>query len=111
MPELATASRGRLPAGMVVRDDTVAARAPWSAVVEAGQLLSIVDLGGNQAVDFLVYDARNTAERYSASDTIAMQGNVFVTTGSILRSCEGGGLMTVVAGDCGRDVPVGGAWW
>jgi urea carboxylase-associated protein 1 len=98
-----------LPDGRIVSDDVVPARSPWSAVVPAGQLLSIVDLGGNQAVDCLLYRADDTAERYSAPDTIAAAGNLFLTTGSVLRSCEGRALMTVVADDCGRHDTVGGA--
>ncbi len=87
----------------------MAARAPWSAVIAAGHVLSIVDLGGNQAVDCLLYRADDTAERYSAPDTLAAQGNLFLTTGSVLRSCEGRALMTVIADDCGRHDTVGGA--
>ncbi len=93
----------------IVRDDLVAARAPWSAVVDAGQELTIVDLGGNQAVDCLLFNAADTAERYSAADTIAAQGSIFLTTGSVLRSCEGRPLMTVTADDCGRHDTIGGA--
>jgi urea carboxylase-associated protein 1 len=95
--------------GRTVLDETVAARAPWSAVVPAGCVLSIVDLEGNQAVDCLLYDATDTAARYSAADTIVAQGNVFLTTGSVLRSCEGGPLMTIVADECGRHDTIGGA--
>src|SRR4051812_47352325 len=90
-------------------DEVVEARAPWSGVVRAGQLLSIVDLGGNQAVDCLLYSAMDTAERYSAPDTIVAQGNAFLTTGSVLRSCEGRAMMTVIADDCGRHDTLGGA--
>jgi urea carboxylase-associated protein 1 len=93
----------------VLRDDLVPARAPWSAVVAAGQTLTIVDLGGNQAVDCLLYNAADTAERYSAPDTVSAQGNIFLTTGSVLRSCRGRALMTVVADDCGRHDTIGGA--
>jgi urea carboxylase-associated protein 1 len=93
----------------VVVDEVVAARAPWSAVVPAGHLLSIVDLGGNQAVDCLLYRADDTSERYSAPDTLAAQRSLFITTGTVLRSCEGRPLMTVVADDCGRHDTVGGA--
>jgi urea carboxylase-associated protein 1 len=92
-----------------VTDDSVEARAPWSAVVRAGQLLSIIDLHGNQAVDCLLYNALDTSERYSAPDTIAAQGNAFLTSGSVLRSCEGRPLMTVIADDCGRHDTLGGA--
>ena len=64
---------GTIPPGEIVRDDFVAARAPWSAIVAAGDVLSIIDLGGNQAVDCILYAAADTSERYSAPDTIAAQ--------------------------------------
>ena len=35
--------------------ELVAPRGPWSAVLRAGQVLTIVDVDGNQAVDFLAY--------------------------------------------------------
>ena len=105
----AAAEAGTIPPGKVVLDEEVPARAPWSAVVAAGDVLSIVDLAGNQAVDFLVYNAHDTAERYSAADTIAAQGRIFLTTGSVLRSCEGRPLMTVIADDVGRHDTIGGA--
>ena len=92
-----------------VLDQEVGACAPWSAVVRAGHELSVVDLGGNQAVDCLLYCADDHAERYSAPDTIAAQGNVFLTSGSVLRSCEGRPLMTIVADQCGRHDTIGGA--
>jgi uncharacterized protein len=98
-----------LAGGTVVRDETVAARSPWSAIVAAGEILSIVDVGGNQAVDCLLYDAADTTQRYSAPDTIVAQGNVFLATGSVLRSSEGWPLMTIVADDCGRHDTIGGA--
>jgi urea carboxylase-associated protein 1 len=92
-----------------VLDMTVPARAPWSAVVEAGHELTIVDLEGNQAVDCLIYRADDTAERYSAADTIATQRSLFLNTGSVLRSNEGRPLMTIVADDVGRHDTIGGA--
>jgi urea carboxylase-associated protein 1 len=98
-----------LAEGTVVSDEVVPARAPWSAVVAAGHVLTIVDLRGNQAVDCLLYHAHDTSERYSAADTIAAQGSIFLTTGSVLRSCEGRPLMTVVADDVGRHDTIGGA--
>ncbi|MEV6014089.1 urea amidolyase associated protein UAAP2 [Streptomyces sp. NPDC051997] len=88
---------------------TVPARAAWSAVVRAGGTLTVTDLHGNQAVDFLVYDAADTAVRYSAPDTIQAQGNIFLTTGSVLMSNEHTPLMTVVEDEVGRHDTVGGA--
>lgn len=102
-------SPGTLPTGTVLLDETVPAHAPWSAVVAAGDVLSIIDLGGNQAVDCILYRADDTDERYSAPDTIVAQESIFLTTGSVLRSNRGRALMTVIADECGRHDTVGGA--
>jgi urea carboxylase-associated protein 1 len=90
-------------------DDYVAARTPWSAVVRAGQKLTITDLEGNQAVDCLLYNAGDIVERYSAPDTIATQRSLVITTGTQLMSNEGRPLMTVVEDDCGVHDTIGGA--
>ncbi len=84
-------SRTAMPdlSGAVVLDEVVPALAPWTAVVKKGQTLRIIDLEGNQAVDFLMYAEDDDAERYSAQDTIAAQGNIFLRTGSVLLSNEG----------------------
>ena len=93
----------------VVLDEVVEARAAWSGVVAAGNVLRIVDLGGNQAVDCLLYRADDTSERYSAADTIAAQQNIFLVTGTTLRSNEGNPMMTIVDSTCERHDTIGGA--
>jgi len=92
-----------------VLDETVAARSPWAGVVRAGQHLRIVDLGGNQAVDCLLYDAVDPAHRYSAADTIVAQRNIFLVTGTVLRSNEGAPMMTITATTCAYHDTIGGA--
>jgi uncharacterized protein len=93
----------------VLSDDVVAACAPWSAVVRAGQHLQIIDLNGNQAVDTLFYSADDHTVRYSAQATIAAQRNVFLTTGSVLRATDGTPLMTIVADEVGNHDTIAGA--
>jgi urea carboxylase-associated protein 1 len=93
----------------VLSDQTVAARAPWSAVVKAGQQLQIIDLHGNQAVDTLFYAADDHTQRYSAQTTVAAQGNIFLTTGSVLRTADGIALMTIVADEVGNHDTIAGA--
>jgi urea carboxylase-associated protein 1 len=78
-------------------------------VVRAGQLLRIVDLEGNQAVDTLFYNATDSHEHYSAQDTIRAQGNIYLTTGSMLLSNRGTPLLRIVADTCGRHDTLGGA--
>ncbi|OBY32036.1 urea amidolyase associated protein UAAP2 [Mycolicibacter kumamotonensis] len=94
---------------VIVSDEVVPARAPWSAVVRAGDRLQIIDLHGNQAVDCLLYDAADTTRRYSAQATVAAQRNIFVSTGSVLRSADGAALMTVAADEVGNHDTVAGA--
>ena len=98
-----------LAAGTVVLDQTIDARGPWSATVTAGDVLTIVDLHGNQAVDTLLYAANDTARRYCAQATIAAQRSLFVSTGTVLRDSEGDPLMTVIADEVGNHDTVGGA--
>jgi urea carboxylase-associated protein 1 len=90
-------------------DTTVAARAPFSSVLRPGERLTIVDLGGNQAVDCLLYDACDTSARYSAQATIAAQGSVFLRVGSVLRDFDGRALATITEDSCGRHDTIGGA--
>src|SRR5580704_4478726 len=90
-------------------DVVVAARAPWSGIVPAGGTITFTDLGGNQAVDCLFYDAHDYAERYCAHTTMAAQRNIFLTTGTVLRSNEGHALLEIVDDTCGRHDTIGGA--
>jgi urea carboxylase-associated protein 1 len=95
--------------GRIVHDEIVPARAPWAHRLAKGQVLRIVDLEGNQAVDFLMYNADDDAERYSAQDTIAAQGNIFLRVGSVLLSNEGAPMMTVLASPVAYHDTIGGA--
>jgi urea carboxylase-associated protein 1 len=89
----------------VISDIVVPARAPYSAVVKAGQIMRIIDLESQQAVDALFYNAHGIAERYSAQDTLAAQAAAgkpfYLETGSVLLSNEGHAMMTVIADTCG----------
>lgn len=103
------ATETALAPGDVVLDELVEARGPWSAMVAAGDVLTIVDLEGNQAVDCLLYAAADTTVRYSAPATIAAQQSIVLTTGSVLRADTGAPLMTVVADEVGVHDTIGGA--
>lgn len=93
----------------IVHDEIVPARAPWLHHVAAGQTLRIVDVEGNQAVDFLLYSDADDAERYSAQDTVSAQGNLFLRKGSVLRSNEGRPMMTITGSAVDYHDTIGGA--
>jgi hypothetical protein len=94
---------------MIVHDETLAARAAWARVVPAGQVLRIVDLGGNQAVDCILYDAADTDHRYSAPDTIVANQGIYLVEGTALLSSEGVPMMTIVETTCAYHDTIGGA--
>ena len=81
----------------------------WTGELAAGEVLRIVDLHGNQAVDTLFFDARDYANRYSAVDTVRGQGSAYLTAGSSLLALDGLPLVTIVADTCGRHDTLGGA--
>ena len=82
---------------------------PWIHQLQKGQYFRIVDLGGNQAVDTLFYNAHDYSDRYSAQDTIQYQRNIYLSTGTKLMSTAGTVLLTIVADTCGRHDTLGGA--
>ena len=95
--------------GPVAEDTVVAARAPWSRVIDKGQMLRIVDLEGRQAVDFLCYNAHDPGDRYAAADTMKINpSGIFLTTGTVLYSVDVTPLFTIVADSCGFHDTIGG---
>jgi urea carboxylase-associated protein 1 len=90
-------------------DVVVPAGEPWIGRIERGRYFRIVDLEGNQAVDTLFFSAADPSERYSTSDTIRMQGKLYLTTGTVLRSTRGAPMLTITSDTCGRHDTLGGA--
>jgi urea carboxylase-associated protein 1 len=92
-----------------IHDFILEAGEPWLHHISAGQVLRIVDLCGNQAVDTFFFNADDTSERYSPSDTITAQNNIYLTAGTELKSNLGRTMLTISADTCGRHDTLGGA--
>lgn len=80
----------------------------WGAIVPKGHVLRIVDLEGQQAVDFLCYNAARPEERYNAADTMKLAGSIFLTKGMSLYSGRGQKLFTIVEDTVGYHDTLGG---
>ena len=91
-----------LQAGDALLDTVIAAQGRWSYVLQRGQTLRVIDLEGQQAVDALFYAAQNTAERYSAQDTVLTQQSAYIELGTRLMSNEGRLMLIVTADSTGR---------
>ena len=81
----------------------------WMHIVKRGETLRIVDVEGNQAADTLFYNAEDPHERYSATDTIREQGNVYIGAGTSILSDLCRPMLTVTADTVGRHDTLGGA--
>jgi hypothetical protein len=81
---------------------------PYSRVIRAGDHLRIIDVEGRQAVDFLVYDAADHANRYNAANTIKLNRSIYVGAGFKLYSDLGDVLMAVAEDTVGRHDTIGG---
>jgi urea carboxylase-associated protein 1 len=101
--------KSKLIAANASSRDIIDAGDYYIGTVKAGQTLRILDIEGNQAADTLFFNQHNPSERYSAMDTLREQGNIYLTTGSELRSNHNNIMLEIVADTCGRHDTVGGA--
>jgi uncharacterized protein len=80
----------------------------WGARLARGELVRFVDLEGQQAVDFLCYNALDVRDRYNAANTMKMAQNVYVNAGTVLYGEYATALMKVVASSCANHDTIGG---
>ncbi|MEM9443525.1 MAG: DUF1989 domain-containing protein [Pseudomonadota bacterium] len=85
----------------LLEDTTVPAGYPWSRRLEAGDTLRLVDLEGQQAIDFLCYNADDPEERYHAPNTMKLQRQIYLGKGSSLWSVRARRMMTIIDDTCG----------
>ncbi len=91
-----------------VLDEIVPAGKPWSAIVAEGQYLTIVDIEGQQGVDFLCYNADNPEERYHAPNTIKAIQTLKLSAGHKLYSDIARPIFTITHDSCGGHDTIGG---
>jgi urea carboxylase-associated protein 1 len=94
--------------GSILEDKVVHAGDPWGRLLKKGERLRIVDLEGQQAVDFLCYNASDPRDRYNAANTMKLGGNIFLRKGSKLWSDRAIPLMSIVEDTCGKHDTIGG---
>jgi urea carboxylase-associated protein 1 len=90
-----------IEAKIIHEDSTVPACDSWSAYVKKGDVLRLIDLEGQQAADFLCYNAADTTDRYNAANTIKLNNNIYIGKDSVLWSVRARQMMTVIEDSCG----------
>lgn len=80
----------------------IPANRPWSGLVKQGQTIRIIDSYGQQAIDTLLYNAADPAERYSSQDTMRVQNGAYIEKGTQMISSEGNLMATIIEATSGR---------
>jgi uncharacterized protein len=99
-----------IPADQIVHHETIPGGWYWSAVIPRGQTLRVVNTTGSSSVATLLWNARETSERFNAADTVKVQWTVRVGAGLLLLS-DMGRVMASVTGESGarHDMLAGGS--
>ncbi|MGD0848019.1 DUF1989 domain-containing protein [Bradyrhizobium sp.] len=87
--------------GTIIRRETVAAKGRWSARLEPGQTLTLIDTRGQQAIDFLCYSAELPLDRINLPNTVKLNKSLYITKGSKIYSDLARVMMTVLDDTCG----------
>ncbi|KIU45942.1 MULTISPECIES: DUF1989 domain-containing protein [Bradyrhizobium] len=85
----------------IVRRETVEAKGRWSARLDRGQKLTLVDLKGQQAIDFLCFSATMPLDRINLPNTVKLNKSLYITKGSKIYSDHAQVMMSVVEDTCG----------
>ena len=89
-------------------DQIIPAGKPWSAIVAEGHYLSIIDIEGQQGVDFLCYNAANPEERYHAPNTLKAIQSLKLSAGHNLYSDIARPIFTITHDSCDGHDTIGG---
>src|ERR1700675_2172529 len=88
--------------GAVREDVVVPPGEPWSRVVSQGEVLRIVDLQGQQAVDFICFNAHDTMETYDNTVTMRLASRPFLRKGDVLYSNLAKAMFTIIEDTIGN---------
>jgi urea carboxylase-associated protein 1 len=85
----------------IVRGEIVPAKGRWSARLEPGQTLKMIDTEGQQAIDFLCYSAELPFDRINIPTTVRLNKSLYITKGSKIYSDRARTMMSVLEDTCG----------
>jgi len=103
MGERTPAAGGAAPLpGRVIFETTLPPRGRIAREIERGQVMRVVDLEGRQVGDLIAFNRADLAEKFWISNTIRLNGTVFVTKGHVLYSELSTPMLTIVADTCGQ---------
>jgi urea carboxylase-associated protein 1 len=86
----------------LVEDLMLAPGEPIARELRAGQILRVTDLQGQQVGDLIAFALEDLSEKFWISNTIRLNGTVYVTAGHVLYSELSRPMLSIVEDTCGR---------
>jgi uncharacterized protein len=87
-------------AARLLWDDVIGPGGDSSRVLPRGATLRLTDLDGDACASVLAYNAAQPLERLNVADTVKIQWQAYLGTGSLLLSDMGRVLLSITATDC-----------
>jgi uncharacterized protein len=88
--------------GAIRADVVVPPGEPWSDIIRKGEVLRIIDLEGQQAVDFICFNAKDTKETYDVTVTVRLASRPYLRKGDVLYSNVANPMFTIVEDTVGN---------
>jgi uncharacterized protein len=85
----------------VISREVVPPGGRWSRRLETGERLRLIDLEGQQAVDFLCYSAELPLDRINLPNTIKLNHSLYISKGCRIYSDHAKVMFSVVEDTCG----------
>ena len=86
-----------------IRGDVVVAPGePWSDIIRKGEILRIIDIEGQQAVDFICFNANDFNETYDTTVTVRLVSRPFLRKDDVLYSNLANPLFTMIEDTIGN---------
>lgn len=94
--------------GKVVREWVLPPGKGLGLTIKRGQVIRVIDLEGQQTVDFVCFNSHNKAEKLWIASTIEANKNVFIKKGHSLYSTHLNKMFTIIEDTCGvHDLLIG----
>jgi urea carboxylase-associated protein 1 len=94
-------ARPDLDRSLIAFEEIIPPRGGTAFTMVAGQICRVIDLEGKQVADFICFNLRDFADKFSPENTQLLNGTLFLTTGHHLYSTKATQLMTIAADTCG----------
>jgi urea carboxylase-associated protein 1 len=86
-----------------IRGDVVVAPGePWSDIIRKGEILRIIDMEGQQAVDFICFNANDFNEAYDTTVTVRLVSRPFLRKDDVLYSNLSNPMFTMIEDTTGN---------